>query len=86
MFDRINSCSAAIRKLQQELGIPCDTFKENDFTNVLTVKYAAHSDSIWGESEIDHVLVVKKDVKLNLNPEEVAEASYFSMEEVFEVG
>lgn len=76
---------AAIRKLQHELGIPLDTFKEGDFTNVLTVKYAAHSDGIWGEDEIDHVLVVKKDVLFSINPEEVHEARYFTVDEVFDV-
>lgn len=49
------------------------------------MKYSAHSDSTWGEDEIDHVLVVKKDVTLNLNPEEVQEAKYFTLEEVFDV-
>ena len=49
------------------------------------MKYSAHSDSTWGEDEIDHVLVVKKDVTLNLNYEEVQEAKYFTLEEVFDV-
>lgn len=49
------------------------------------MKYSAPSDSIWGEDEIDHVLVVKKDVTLNLNYEEVQEAKYFTFEEVFDV-
>lgn len=40
---------------------------------------------MWGENEIDHVLVVKKDVEYEVNPEEVAEARYFTMEEVFQV-
>ena len=77
--------SAAIRKLQHELGIPTDTFTVDDFTNVINVKYAAHSDSVWGEDEIDHVLVVKKHADVNINPEEVHEARYFTVDEVFEV-
>lgn len=47
--------------------------------------YNAASDEVWGENEIDHVLVVKKDVEYEVNPEEVAEARYFTMEEVFQV-
>ena len=47
--------------------------------------YNAASDDVWGENEIDHVLVVKKDVEYEVNPEEVAEARYFTMEEVFQV-
>ena len=77
--------SAAIRKLQHELGIPTDTFSVDDITNVISVKYAAHSDAIWGEDEIDHVLVVKKDVSVSVNPEEVHETRYFTVDEVFEV-
>lgn len=71
--------------MHHELGIPLDTFAVNDFTSFVTVKYAAYSDSIWGEDEIDHVLVVKKDVKLSINSEEVEEVRYFTVDEVYEV-
>lgn len=52
---------------------------------MITVKYAAHSDDVWGENEIDHVLVVKKNVPLTINTEEVHEARFFSVDEVFDV-
>ena len=76
---------AAIRKLQHELGIPLDTFRPEDFTNVLTVRYSAHSDYTWGESEVDHVLFVQKDVELCINPSEVCEAKFMTYEEILEV-
>ena len=76
---------AAIRKLNHELGIPSSCFRLQDFTNVLTVHYHAPSDATWGENEIDHVLLVQKDVPLQINPEEVGEARYFTYEEVVQV-
>lgn len=41
---------------------------------------------MWGENEIDHVLVAQKDVELSLNKEEVHEVRYCTYEEVMEVG
>ena len=49
---------------------------------MLTVHYNAASDDTWGENEIDHVLVIKKNVEFKVNPEEVAEARFFTKEEV----
>lgn len=60
-------------------------FQLQDFINVLTVHYHAPSDDTWGENEIDHVLLVQKDVPLHINPEEVSETRYFTYEEVVQV-
>ncbi|KAK8833600.1 hypothetical protein WA577_001532 [Blastocystis sp. JDR] len=73
---------AAIRKLKHELGIESDQLSVDDFTGMLTVHYNAASDDTWGENEIDHVLVIKKNVEFKVNPEEVAEARFFTKEEV----
>ena len=67
------------------MGIASEQLSPSDFSHVLTVHYNAASDDVWGENEIDHVLVVKKDVEYEVNPEEVAEARDFTMEEVFQV-
>ena len=74
--------SAAIRKLKHELGIESDQLSVDDFTGMLTVHYNAASDDTWGENEIDHILVIKKNVEFKVNPEEVAEAHFFTKEEV----
>lgn len=42
------------------------------------ILYTAPSDQKWGEQEIDYVLVIKKDVELNPNPNEVKECVYVS--------
>lgn len=52
---------------------------------MLTVRYSAHSDDTWGESEVDHVLFVQKDVELCLNPSEVCEAKFMTYGEILEV-
>lgn len=82
---QVFTTSAAIRKLKHELGIESDQLSVDDFTGVLTVHYNAASDDTWGENEIDHILVIKKNVEFKVNPEEVAEARYFTREEVHHV-
>ena len=76
---------AAIRKLQHELGIPQSAWSTDDFVNVINVHYSAPSDDTWGENEIDHILVAKKDVQLNLNPSEVCEVKYMTYDEICRV-
>lgn len=76
---------AAIRKLNHELGISESTWSTDDFVNVLNAHYSAPSDDTWGENEIDHVLVAKKDVQLNLNPSEVCEVQYMTYDEICHV-
>lgn len=49
-----------------------------DFLFMTRILYEAPSDHKWGEREIDYVLVVKKDVELNPNPNEVKECMYVS--------
>lgn len=67
---------AAIRKLEQELGISKDSFVPEDFTFMTKVHYQAKEEGIWGEHEMDHVLIVKKDIEVNPNPEEVQQIKY----------
>ena len=65
--------NAARRKLQQELGIDPEEVPLESFHYITRVHYSAESDEVWGEHEIDHVLVClpPAGVKLNLNPNEV---------------
>ena len=52
---------------------------------ILQIKYNAPSDEKWGENEIDHILLVQKDVQLNINFEEVKEVKFVSYEEAIQV-
>jgi geranylgeranyl diphosphate synthase type 3 len=76
--------TAARRKLQQELGIDPDDVPMECFEFVTRVYYKATSDAIWGEHEVDYILVCRppKDVVVRPNPNEVAEIRWFDMHEL----
>jgi len=62
---------AAIRKLEQELGISPSELSVDDFIYLTKIHYIANSDPDWGEHEVDYVFFAQKDVNLNLNLNEV---------------
>ena len=62
---------AAIRKLEQELGIDPSQFSTDDFTFMTKMRYSARMNETWIEREIDHILIAQKDVELNINENEV---------------
>eukprot|EP00658_Telonema_sp_P-2_P009385 TRINITY_DN13517_c0_g1_i1.p1 TRINITY_DN13517_c0_g1~~TRINITY_DN13517_c0_g1_i1.p1 ORF type:complete len:307 (+),score=93.91 TRINITY_DN13517_c0_g1_i1:201-1121(+) len=78
---------AAVRKLLHELGIepeqvPVDKFKFLTRMHYWAVDAVTHgADSIWGEHEIDYILLIKAEVDLRPNPEEVSDTCYVSREE-----
>ena len=63
---------AAIRKLEQELGIDPSTLSTDDMTFMTRMRYTARMNAEWIEREVDHVLVMCADVELSPNPNEVA--------------
>ena len=73
---------AARRKLGHELGIVADEVPHDDFRFVGRYHYWAAdtltygSEAPWGEHEIDHILLMQKDVGLDINPDEVDEVAY----------
>ena len=70
---------AAIRKLNHELGIGLDEFGIEDFHLHSRIHYKACSCDLWGENEIDYVLVRRtcaSPMKFVPNLEEVAEARW----------
>lgn len=77
---------AAVRKIEQELGIPPEQLPLSSFHFLTRIYYKARSDAVWGEHEIDYILfcLPPEDVTLNINPNEVAEARYFSREQLDE--
>ena len=50
---------AAVRKLEHELGIEPAQVPLDSFSFVTRVRYESRSCEVWGESEIDHILVVR---------------------------
>ncbi|KAH3679622.1 hypothetical protein WICMUC_000854 [Wickerhamomyces mucosus] len=78
----LNSCIngvkfAAQRKLLQELGIESIDIPIDDFKFLTRIHYKAPSNGIWGEHEIDYILIIKSfQPKLNPNPNEVKDLKY----------
>ena len=70
--DALGVKRAAIRKLEQELGIDPSTLSTDDMTFMTRMRYTARMNAEWIEREVDHVLVMCADVELSPNPNEVA--------------
>eukprot|EP01006_Ploeotia_vitrea_P023081 TRINITY_DN55532_c0_g1_i1.p2 TRINITY_DN55532_c0_g1~~TRINITY_DN55532_c0_g1_i1.p2 ORF type:complete len:263 (-),score=134.55 TRINITY_DN55532_c0_g1_i1:942-1673(-) len=73
---------AAIRKLDHELGIKTDAISMEELKFLGRIHYKAPCHGPWGEHEIDHILVVRKDVEMNLNENEVAAIRYVDQDEL----
>ena len=76
---------AAVRKLEQELGIHPSQVPLEKFDFVTKMRYQARQDEDWIEREIDHCLVIHTDVDVNPNPNEVSEIKWVSQEELEEM-
>ncbi|CAJ1409101.1 unnamed protein product, partial [Effrenium voratum] len=86
--------AAAVRKLGHELGIPAEELEAARFKFLTRVHYWAidvctyGSEAVWGEHEIDHILLyrLKPGEKLTLkpNPEEVEATRWLGREELIE--
>jgi geranylgeranyl diphosphate synthase type I len=73
---------AAIRKLDQELGIAPDSLNFDDFHFITKMRYTARMNADWIEREIDHILMIQADVELNPNPNEVSNVKWVNSEEL----
>ena len=71
---------AALRKLEQELGIDPSTVSTDDMTFMTKMRYAARMNQEWIEREVDHILVMCADVELAVNPNEVADVMWVNRE------
>eukprot|EP00924_Labyrinthula_sp_SR-Ha-C_P016401 snap_masked-scaffold_6-processed-gene-2.33-mRNA-1 protein AED:0.27 eAED:0.27 QI:0/-1/0/1/-1/1/1/0/227 len=80
LTDALGVKRAAIRKLEQELGIRGIDIGEFKF--MTRIHYEAQEEGMWGEHEIDHVLLVKKDVDFQVNENEVQQTRYFTEKEL----
>ena len=77
--------AAAIRKLDQELGIAANTLNIDDFHFITKMRYSARMNADWIEREIDHILMIQADVELNPNPNEVSDVKWVSAAELEEL-
>ena len=73
---------AAVRKLEQELGIDPSSISTDDMVFMTKMRYSARMNAEWIERELDHVLVLTADVKLQPNPNEVSQTMWVSYEEM----
>ncbi len=83
--DLDGAINAAIRKLDQELGIPAEISKNWDFHNVGILEYSCRWSSEWIEREMDYVISVVADVQVNPNENEIVETLWLSSDEVEEM-
>ena len=77
--------NAAIRKMEQELGISPTSLSTDDFHFMTKMRYSARMNETWIEREVDHILVAKVDVELNPNPNEVSEVAWVTFDELEEM-
>ena len=73
---------AAIRKLEQELGVDPSLLSPDDFTFMTKMRYSARMNETWIEREVDHILVIQKDLQIIPNPNEVSDTSWVSYDEL----
>jgi isopentenyl-diphosphate delta-isomerase len=77
---------AAQRKLEHELGIPPASVPLDSFTFMTRVHYlAAADDGVWGEAEVDTVLICRPpagNVPLAVNDNEVAAVRWLRRDEL----
>ncbi|TVU19371.1 hypothetical protein EJB05_35516 [Eragrostis curvula] len=77
--------NAAQRKIFDELGITAEDLPVDQFIPLGRLLYKAPSDGKWGEHELDYLLFMIRDVKMNPNPEEVADVKYMNRDQVKEL-
>ena len=76
---------AAIRKLEQELGIDPSQVSIDKFEFITKMRYQARQDENWIEREVDHCMVIHADVNVNPNPNEVSEIKWVNQSELEEL-
>ena len=78
------SSVAALRKMQQELGIDAGAISTDDIHCITRMMYRARADDIWVEHELDHILFARAppNMKIEPNPNEVSELEWISQGEL----
>ncbi|KAI9005689.1 isopentenyl pyrophosphate isomerase [Hyaloraphidium curvatum] len=80
--DHVGVKRAAVRKLEHELGIRPGQVPMDRLQFLTRIHYLAPSDGMWGEHEVDYVFLIKADVDLDLNPNEVQAVRFVSQDEL----
>ena len=73
---------AATRKLVQELGIKPNVIRTKDLNFITKMHYKARADEKWIEHEVDYIFVIKIDVEINPNPNEIQKTQYVDEKEL----
>ena len=73
---------AAVRKLEQELGIDPAQVSTDDMVYMTKMRYSARMNEEWIERELDHIIVMCADVEINPNPNEVANTLWVDHEKM----
>jgi len=77
--------NAAIRKLEQELGIPTEESSSWEYNYLGKFEYSCRWDSEWIEHEIDHVLLVNANTNPIPNLNEISEVMWLDQSELEEM-
>lgn len=77
---------AAVRKMEQELGIPIGTIQVENIHLITRMLYMARADETWTEHELDHILFARapNDMELNVNINEISETIWVSQSDLEE--
>ena len=77
---------AAIRKMEQELGISIGDVPLEDIHFITRMLYKARADAIWVEHELDHILFarVSSEIQVKPNQNEISEIAWVSQAELRE--
>ncbi|XP_061185653.1 isopentenyl-diphosphate Delta-isomerase 1-like isoform X3 [Saccostrea echinata] len=86
--DALGVKRAAQRKLQHELGIDPNKLSTEDLKFLTRVHYLAENapdPGVWGEHEIDYILIAQKDVAITANPNEVKSHVYVNRQQLLQM-
>ena len=71
-MDPVNGAKhAAIRKMEQELGVAPQAFEDITLHQITKMTYRARMDEHWVEEELDHLIISVGDLEVDPNPNEV---------------
>ena len=75
---------AAIRKMEQEMGIIAGAIPIEDIHFITRMLYRARADEIWVEHELDHILFarVHSSIEFQANPNEISETYWVTETEL----
>ncbi|ODQ80863.1 hypothetical protein BABINDRAFT_161059 [Babjeviella inositovora NRRL Y-12698] len=85
-YDLVSSVAgaknAAVRKLEHELGIQATDVPLDCFQYLTRIHYKAPSTGLWGEHEVDYILIAKANAKVEANFNEIKDHKYVTAGEL----